>query len=100
WRQFGGGIMTTTCSGLVFENYHMRYAIAGVLRTPEIFSQTLSRTALTADGTSGARLSEIRYEPWGESRYSFGGTPTQRRFTGQVLDNVAGGAVNFNYYVV
>ena len=34
--------MTTTCSGLVFENYHMRYAIAGVLRTPEIFSQTLT----------------------------------------------------------
>ncbi|MBK7199410.1 hypothetical protein [Candidatus Amarolinea dominans] len=71
-----------------------------MLRTPEIFSQTLSRTALTADGTSGARLSEIRYKPWGESRYTFGATPTQRRFTGQVLDNVAGGAVNFNYYVV
>jgi hypothetical protein len=35
--------MTTTCSGLVFENYHMLYAIAGVLRTPEIFSQTLSK---------------------------------------------------------
>ena len=38
--------MTTTCSGLVFENYHMRYAIAGVLRTPEIFSQTLTRGTL------------------------------------------------------
>lgn len=36
--------MTTTCSGLVFENYHMRYAIAGVLRTPEIFSQALRST--------------------------------------------------------
>ncbi|MFZ1710457.1 MAG: RHS repeat-associated core domain-containing protein, partial [Anaerolineae bacterium] len=57
-------------------------------------------TALTADGTSGARLSEIRYKPWGESRYTFGATPTQRRFTGQVLDNVAGGLYFYNarYY--
>ncbi|MBK9232282.1 MAG: hypothetical protein WBD79_20560 [Anaerolineae bacterium] len=27
-------------------------------------------------------------------------TPTQRRFTGQVLDNVASGTVGFNYCVV
>ncbi|MFZ1476044.1 MAG: RHS repeat-associated core domain-containing protein, partial [Anaerolineae bacterium] len=46
------------------------------------------------------RLSEIRYKPWGESRYTFGATPTQRRFTGQVLDEVAGGLYFYNarYY--
>ncbi|MGB3058500.1 MAG: RHS repeat-associated core domain-containing protein, partial [Anaerolineae bacterium] len=49
---------------------------------------------------TGGRLSEIRYKPWGESRYTFGATPTQRRFTGQVLDEVAGGLYFYNarYY--
>ena len=55
----------------------------------------LGSTALTVSETGG-RLSEIRYKPWGESRYTFGATPTQRRFTGQVQDDVAGGTVGFN----
>ncbi|MBK9091882.1 MAG: hypothetical protein IPM84_03750 [Anaerolineae bacterium] len=45
---------------------------------------------------TGGRLSEIRYKPWGESRYTFDATPTQRRFTGQVLDEVAGGLYFYN----
>ena len=59
----------------------------------------LGSTALTVS-ESGGRLSEIRYKPWGESRYTFGATPTQRRFTGQVLDEVAGGLYFYNtrYY--
>ncbi|MGB4978185.1 MAG: RHS repeat-associated core domain-containing protein [Anaerolineae bacterium] len=59
----------------------------------------LGSTALTVSETGG-RLSEIRYKPWGESRYTFGATPTQRRFTGQVLDSVAGGLYFYNarYY--
>ena len=68
--------------------------VNGVVRW--LATDHLGSTALTADGTSGARLSEIRYKPWGESRYTFGATPTQRRFTGQVLDEVAGGTVGFN----
>ena len=59
----------------------------------------LGSTALTVSETGG-RMSEIGYKPWGESRYTFGATPTKRRFTGQVLGRVAGGAVNFNYCVV
>ena len=39
----------------------------------------------------GVRIAELRYKPWGESRYTFGATPTLRRFTGQVLDDAAGG---------
>ena len=49
----------------------------------------LGSTSVTANET-GERIAELRYKPWGESRYSFGATPTQRRFTGQVLDVVAG----------
>ena len=49
---------------------------------------------------TGGRLSELRYKPWDESRYTFGATPAQRCFTGRVLDRAAGGAVNFNYCVV
>ncbi|WP_423222646.1 RHS repeat-associated core domain-containing protein [Candidatus Amarolinea aalborgensis] len=78
---------------------------------------------MTANET-GARIAELRYKllrqaqgkSWGESRYSFGATPTarlrlrraqssrspksQRRFTGQTLDNIAGGLYFYNarYY--
>jgi hypothetical protein len=38
------------------------------------------------------------YKPWGESRGTpFGTTPTPRRFTGQVLDSVAGGLYFYNW---
>ena len=49
---------------------------------------------------NGTPDAELRYKPWGESRYTFGATPTKRRFTGQVLDNVAGGLYFYNarYY--
>ncbi|MGB4977780.1 MAG: hypothetical protein WBR35_13670 [Anaerolineae bacterium] len=67
--------------------------VNGVVRW--LATDHLGSTALTASETGG-RLSEIRYKPWGESRYTFGTTPTQRRFTGQVLDDVAGGTVGFN----
>ena len=69
--------------------------------------QASTRPAVTANET-GVRIAELRYKPWGESRYSFGATPTERlsspkslrRFTGQVLDNVAGGLYFYNarYY--
>jgi RHS repeat-associated protein len=59
----------------------------------------LGSTAVTANET-GARIAELSYKPWGESRYSFGATPTLRRFTGQVLDSVGGGLYFYNarYY--
>ena len=71
--------------------------INGVVRW--LATDHLGSTALTVSETGG-RMSEIRYKPWGESRYTFGATPTQRRFTGQVLDEVAGGLYFYNarYY--
>ncbi|MFZ1597000.1 MAG: hypothetical protein WAW26_14175, partial [Anaerolineae bacterium] len=67
--------------------------VNGVVRW--LATDHLGSTALTVN-ESGARMSEIRYKPWGESRYTFGATPTQRRFTGQLLDNVAGGLYFYN----
>ena len=72
--------------------------INGVVRW--LTTDHLGSTALTVS-EAGGRLSEIRYKPWGESRgIPFGATPTKRRFTGQVLDNVAGGLYFYNarYY--
>ena len=47
-----------------------------------LFGDHLGSTALTASETGG-RMSEIRYKPWGESRYTFGATPTQKFVAGK-----------------
>ncbi|WP_423222642.1 RHS repeat-associated core domain-containing protein [Candidatus Amarolinea aalborgensis] len=72
-------------------------AVNGVVRW--LATDHLGSTAVTANET-GARIAELSYKPWGESRYSFGATPTLRRFTGQVLDSVGGGLYFYNarYY--
>jgi RHS repeat-associated protein len=46
----------------------------------------LGSTSVTANGTTGALVSELRYKPWGETRYSSGTTPTSKHFTGQIED--------------
>jgi hypothetical protein len=51
-------------------------------------SDHLGSTALTLDEGAG-KVAELRYSAWGETRYTDGSTPTQRRYTGQ-LDAVAG----------
>ncbi|GEM_PF-3136472 len=49
----------------------------------------LGSTSLTAN-SSGSKVAELRYKPWGESRYTSGVTPTARRFTGQIEDAAIG----------
>ena len=44
---------------------------------------TLRSTALTLDEGAG-KVAELRYSAWGETRYTDGSTPTQRRYTGQL----------------
>jgi RHS repeat-associated protein len=39
-------------------------------------------TSLVTDA-GGNKVSEMRYEPWGETRYENGVTPTDYRYTGQ-----------------
>lgn len=42
----------------------------------------LSSTSMTV-ASSGSKVAELRYKAWGETRYSYGTTPTSYRFTGQ-----------------
>ena len=69
--------------------------VNGVVRW--LLRDHLGSTTVTANGASGERTAELWYKPWGENRGTpVGATPTQRRFTGQVLDEVAGGTVSLN----
>ena len=46
-----------------------------------LFTDHLGSTALTLRGST--RVGELRYHPYGGTRYSWGSTPTGYRFTGQ-----------------
>ncbi len=43
----------------------------------------LGSTAITLDAGAN-RVAELRYSAWGETRYAYRTTPTQRRYTGQL----------------
>ena len=49
-----------------------------------LFGDHLGSTSITADGSSGAKEGELRYKAYGENRYAWGETPTERRYTGQI----------------
>jgi RHS repeat-associated protein len=49
----------------------------------------LGSTAITTD-SSGGKVAEIRYYPWGTERYTYGTTPTTYHFTGQRLESGIG----------
>ena len=49
----------------------------------------LGSTSPTASST-GSKVAELRYHPWGGTRFTSGTTPTTRRFTGQVEDAAIG----------
>ncbi|HOT93451.1 MAG TPA: RHS repeat-associated core domain-containing protein [Anaerolineae bacterium] len=49
----------------------------------------LGSTSITAN-SSGSKVAELRYHPWGGTRYTDGTTPTTRRFTGQIEDAAIG----------
>jgi RHS repeat-associated protein len=50
------------------------------------FGDHLGSTALTTN-SSGLKVAEIRYNPWGTERYTYGTTPTTYHFTGQRLES-------------
>jgi RHS repeat-associated protein len=58
-------------------------------------SDHLGSTSLTLDA-SGNKIGEMRYMPFGETRYIWGGTPTDRRYTGQQEQNGLGSLYDFN----
>ena len=60
-----------------------------------LFGDHLGSTAITAS-SAGAKLGELRYKPWGETRYTWGTTYTDRHFTGQLDETTAIGLYFFN----
>jgi RHS repeat-associated protein len=54
-----------------------------------LLTDHLGSTALTAT-SSGGKSAELRYKAWGETRYTYGTTPTTYRFTGQREDATIG----------
>ena len=54
-----------------------------------LLTDHLGSTAVTAN-SSGTRVAELRYRAWGETRYTYGTTPTTYRFTGQREDATIG----------
>ena len=51
-----------------------------------LLSDHLGSTSITANG-SGVKVAELRYKAWGETRYTWGTTPTTYRYTGQREDS-------------
>ena len=49
----------------------------------------LGSTSITAN-SSGAKIAELRYHPWGSTRYTSGTTPTSYQYTGQRKDSYIG----------
>jgi hypothetical protein len=47
-----------------------------------LFGDHLGSTSITTD-SSGNKIAELRYKPWGDTRYTYGTTPTTYKFTGQ-----------------
>jgi RHS repeat-associated protein len=57
---------------------------------------TGGNTSLTLDET-GAKMGEMKYTPYGETRFTWGSTPTDRRYTGQRQeDSSLGSLYDFN----
>ena len=54
-----------------------------------LLTDHLGSTAITAY-SSGGRKAELRHKAYGETRYTWGTTPTTYRFTGQRLDESTG----------
>jgi len=52
----------------------------------------LGSASLTTDA-GGSRVSELRYKPYGETRYTWGTTPTDLRFTGQRSEEASLGSL-------
>jgi RHS repeat-associated protein len=54
-----------------------------------LLSDHLGSTSVTTDASAN-KVAELRYYPYGQTRYSWNNTPTSHRFTGQVSDDSTG----------
>jgi RHS repeat-associated protein len=85
--------VTTSFVGQHYEvtnNVATKYYFAGASRIAMQTSSTLTylltdhlnSTSITTNSTGGL-VSELRYKPWGETRFTSGTTPTKYQYTGQ-----------------
>ncbi len=58
-------------------------------QTKAFIDENPGSTSVIAN-SSGSKVAELRYHPWGGTRCSAGVTPTARRFTGQIEDAAIG----------
>jgi RHS repeat-associated protein len=56
---------------------------AGTVGLKWLLRDHLGSTSISAQGSDGAKQSELRYKPFGELRYAWGTTTTSLRYTGQ-----------------
>jgi RHS repeat-associated protein len=83
-------------SGSVTTTYYYaggtRIALRQGMTVSYLLGDHLGSTAIAANGTTGALISEQRYKPWGEQRYPTGAStlPTRHQFTGQINDSEIG----------
>jgi YD repeat-containing protein len=81
-----GGYYEWTGSAATAKSYYRAGSQIVALRVGTtlhfLLGDHLGSTSKTANA-SGSLLAELRYKPWGETRYTSGTTPTSVRFTGQ-----------------
>jgi RHS repeat-associated protein len=80
WFEWSGSTST-------MKKYYYSGATRVAMRTGSstlnyLLSDHLGSTAITAN-SGGGLSAELRYRPWGETRYTWGSTPTTLRYTGQ-----------------
>ena len=108
-----GGRVKSTVNGVLTTFVGAHYEITGTTATKYYFAGTqrvairagttlsyllsdhLGSTSITTNG-SGALVSELRYKPWGEVRYSSGTTSTKYTFTGQYSYQLDFGLLFYN----
>jgi RHS repeat-associated protein len=81
-----------TSTGVVTRYYYaggQRVVLRAGSSLSYLYSEHLGSTAITAN-SSGGFVAELRYWPYGSTRYMSGTTPTDRRFTGQREDATIG----------
>ncbi len=97
-----GGV-TTTYVGSYFEwrtftidmvSYYYAGATRVAMRTGSstinyLLGDHLGSNAITTN-SSGVKSAEIRYYPWGTTRYTYGTSPTTYQFTGQRVESSLG----------
>ena len=84
-----GKQVTSTVNGVVSKYYFagaQRVAMRAGSTLTYLLGDHLGSTSLSVN-TNGALVSELRYKPWGETRYTSGTMPMNYQFTSQPISD-------------